>query len=188
MKLILASGSPRRKELLTEAGIPFLVCPSGADESFNRADFGSLPEVSLALAVRKARVVVLQYPGRIVLGADTLVETLEGEVFGCPRDRIDSRRMIEALSGRIHRVHTAVALCRDDVTVKEVDTAHVKFRALSAEEIDQYVDSGEGDDKAGAYAYQGLGKSLVERVDGDPETVIGLPIRIVHELIGRINP
>lgn len=170
---------------MEEAGFRFEVAAPEADESFRREDFAGAPDVALALARRKAAAAARRFPSAFVLGADTLVESDEGEILGRPADRSESRRMIERLAGRMHRVHTGVAIRRGDAEESGVDTAEVIFRPLSAEEIEEYVETGEGDDKAGAYGYQERGGAMVERVVGDPQTVIGLPVRLVCALLAR---
>lgn len=189
-RLILASASPRRRALLAAAGIDFEVEVSGVDET--AADEWLSPSaplapgarVALELAARKARAVAARRPGARVLGADTVVATEAGELLGSPRDRAESKRMIELLNGRAHRVHTGVALIEGEEERRRVATAIVRFRDLTPAEIDAYVATGEGDDKAGAYGYQGIGRNLVAAVEGDPETVIGLPTAVVKELLG----
>lgn len=179
--LVLASASPRRRDLLRAAGWVFTVAPSGVDESFDRAAFGSGAEIALELARRKARAVAEKHPAALVLGADTLVVTADDEILGTPRDRADGARMLRLLSARWHQVHTAVVLQRESETYAAVDTARVRFRALSEEDIARYLETGEADDKAGAYGYQGVGRELVSEIQGDPQTVIGLPLRLVRE-------
>ncbi|MEK8023183.1 MAG: Maf family nucleotide pyrophosphatase [Candidatus Hydrogenedentota bacterium] len=183
--IILASTSPRRRDLMTEAGFQFDVVPPHADESFRRGDFLNVRDVALALAERKADSVAPRFPARCVIASDTLVEAPDGEILGRPRDRADARRMISALSGSLHRVHTAVAVRANGRHASGVDTAEVIFHPLSAEKIEEYVETGEGDDKAGAYGYQERGRNLVASVMGDPQTVVGLPIRLVRDLLSR---
>jgi septum formation protein len=185
----LASASPRRRALLADAGIGFEVDVSGVDETVETEWLsapGSLEpgaRVAMELAARKARAVAARRPGMQVLGADTVVVTEEGELLGTPKDRAEAKRMIELLNGRPHRVHTGVVLIEGHMERHRVATAIVRFRALTPDEIDAYVATGEGDDKAGAYGYQGLGRALVASVEGDAETVIGLPIAVVKDLL-----
>jgi septum formation protein len=178
--LVLASASPRRRELLATVGLPFSVEVSDVAEERAPGE----PPVAYArrLAVAKARAVAARRaPGVLVIGADTIVvaaDPPEGTVLEKPRDRADARRMIEALSGRTHEVVTAFALVdapRGPEDVRHVVT-RVTFRSLEEAEIAGYVESGEGDDKAGGYAVQGLGAGLVERVDGSYTNVVGLPV------------
>jgi len=185
---VLASASPRRRELLRAAGWEFTVAPSGVDESFDRDAFGSSVEIALEIARRKARAVAEIHPGALVLGADTMVVTEDDDILGIPRDRADGARMLRLLSARWHQVHTAVVLERHGATYAAVDTARVRFRPLSEEDIVRYLETGEADDKAGAYGYQGEGRGLVVEVQGDPQTVIGLPLKLVREGLERLQP
>lgn len=189
MKLILASRSPRRSQLLSMAGIPFSIAPSACDEEAVAAQLrmkeSNLPVDRLAeeLALSKARSVLAVWPDHLILAADTLV-SLEGEIFGKPQDRKQAREMLRRLSGRTHRVDTGVAL----VTSKGEDVfstaSLVTFRPLipvTETLIDRYAESGLPLDKAGAYGIQELGGLLIERIEGDFFSVMGLPIAKVHE-------
>ncbi len=173
--LVLASGSPRRIGLLREAGLPFEVVEA-PPETEGRVD-PSLPPGDAAerRALAKASWAAEGRPGTFVLGADTVV-VLGGEVLGKPRDAQDARRMIERLSGRTHEVITGFALVGDGVRrLARVET-RVRFRPLDAEAIARYVATGEPMDKAGAYAIQGGGGGLVDRVEGSYTNVVGLPL------------
>lgn len=172
MKLILASASPRRSELLGMTGIPFTVIPSEASEETAEADPAKI--VSL-LEERKAREVFAKHPGSAVLGADTIV-VLGGTIFGKPGDRADAVRMLGELSGRTHSVFTGWALLTEKNSVVGTCESAVTFRALDAEEIDAYVATGEPLDKAGAYGVQGLGALLIERIQGSYTNIVGLPL------------
>ncbi|WP_114313367.1 Maf family protein [Thermus caldifontis] len=175
--LTLASGSPRRKALLEALGFPLRVVPPGVEEEGE-----SLPldpkELALALARRKGEGV----PGEWVLAADTVVD-LEGRVLGKPKDRAENHLFLRLLSGRTHRVHTAIYLRTPQDLVTEVHTTQVRFRRLSEEEIAWYVHSGEGLDKAGGYGAQGLGMALLQAIEGDFYTVVGLPVARVFALL-----
>ena len=173
--LILASGSPRRKALLEALGYPLRLHPPGVEE-----EGLDLPprELALALARRKGEGV----EGPWVLAADTVVD-LEGKALGKPKDREENRHFLRLLSGRAHLVHTAIYLRTPLDLVEEVHTARVRFRPLSEEEITWYVNSGEGLDKAGGYGAQGLGMALIEKVEGDFYTVVGLPVSRVFALL-----
>jgi septum formation protein len=177
--IILASGSPRRRELLELVGLRFEVRPA-ADEEPPRPG-----ESPTAFAVRAARAkaadVAEQAPRLPVLGSDTVVET-DGHILGKPVSTGEARAMLRALSGRTHQVHTAVALIADGRCHSLVDTADVVFRELDEAVIDWYVATTEPMDKAGAYAVQGAGGLLVESVHGSPQTVIGLPLHRLPEL------
>ncbi len=190
--LILASSSPRRRQLLELIGLPFQVVPPNTDEE-PRA--GEEP-ISFArrAAHDKAIEVANRHPGGIVLGADTVVE-IDRTILGKPGSAAAAEKMLRALSGREHLVHTAVALVSDGSCCDIVDTALVRCVHLSERVISWYVSTGEPLDKAGAYAVQGLGGLLVEKVEGSPNTVVGLPIHRLPELFathkldfwGRLN-
>lgn len=180
--IILASQSPRRTALLTMLGLPHAIEPADIDES---ARPGELPEaLALRLARAKAGLVAARQPGRLVLGADTLV-VLDGAVLNKPGSPKEAEAMLTQMGGREHRVVTAVALARDREIWDRVDVTRVWFRALDPEMIRAYVATGEPLDKAGGYGLQGYGAMLVERIDGDYFGVIGLPIRLVADLLAE---
>ncbi len=184
--LVLASASPRRRELLAARGIRFEAIPSRVAEI---PEPGEPPETfAQRIARDKARDVATERPGRCVLGADTVV-IIDGVMFGKPADRDDARRMLEALSGRTHRVRTAVALIHPDGSLMEtaVETL-VEFRHLSPAEIEAYIVSGEPFDKAGAYAIQGGAREFVTHVWGSHSNVVGLPIEAVLHLLNDHFP
>lgn len=173
--IILASASPRRQELLSLYGLPFEVAPSLADET---AEGNGLKRVK-ALARLKCEEVLSRYPGRMVLGADTLV-CVDGEIMGKPRDGEDAARMLSLLSGRAHEVHTGLCLhCPDGRMLLEAETTRVHFLPLTREMIRRYVETGEPMDKAGAYAIQGRAGVFVSRIEGSPSNVIGLPLGLL---------
>ena len=178
-RLILASGSPRRRQLLELIGVDFVVKPADFDET-PLADEDPVTFASRA-ARSKAFEVAAGHPGRMVLGADTVVE-VDREILGKPASAADATRMLLRLSGRSHLVHTAVALVTDFTIFDVVDSARVHFANLTDEMIRWYVATGEPMDKAGAYAVQGLGGLLVARVEGSPNTVVGLPVHRLPEL------
>ena len=181
-KILLASASPRRREILETAGIPFEVVPSFGEEICPAGL--SVEEVVLANARAKALEVSSRFPGRVVLGADTLVE-YGGEKLGKPKDRTHAAEMLRFLSGKTHRVLTGVCIT-DGKTVKgEVSVSHVTFRKLSEELITAYVATGECDDKAGAYGIQGKGGALVSGYDGDFDTVVGLSLSLTERLVAE---
>ena len=173
--LILASRSPRRKALLEALGYPIRVAVPGVEE-----EGLALPPKALAqaLARRKGEAV----KGEWVLAADTVVD-LEGKALGKPQDPEENRLFLRLLSGRVHLVHTAIYLRTPHDVVEEVHTARVRFRPLSEEEIAWYVRSGEGLDKVGGYGAQGLGMALLEGIEGDFYTVVGLPVSRVFALL-----
>lgn len=173
-ELILASGSPRRRELLARTGRAFRVTMSDADETatpdMNPAD------VAIDNARAKALAVAADAPANAtVIGADTIV-VLEGGVFGKPRDDDDARHMLGELSGRTHQVITGVCLVRDGHCETFAETTNVCFRELSADEIAAYVATGEPLDKAGAYGIQGKAGVFVDHIEGDYDNVVGLPV------------
>lgn len=185
MRLVLASGSPRRRELLERLNLVFDVHPPGIDES-------RLPgEPPPAYVERLARVKATAgvEPGRIVLAADTAV-VHAGHMLGKPSHPEEARGMLRRLEGDSHDVFTgiAVATAEDDVeVVSMVDVTEVLMATMTGEEIAAYVDSGEPMDKAGAYALQGMGGRFIESVRGSPFTVIGLPIHLIPRLLKRLG-
>jgi septum formation protein len=181
--LILASASPRRRDLLAGLGFTFEVVPSAVPESPRP---GEAPEAfALRLAREKASQVARRRPGHFVLGADTVV-IVGDTVLGKPQDRNDGRRMLQLLSGRTHRVVTGVALVDPTARIVELLVeSEVEFRDLQADEIERYLDTGEGFDKAGGYAVQGRAKVFVLRVRGSYSNVVGLPQEEVCDLLRR---
>ncbi len=179
--IVLASASPRRRHLLEMLGIPHEVHPVDLEET--RLP-GERPDVmAVRLAEAKARAALGRRPDDVILAADTVV-TIDDQVLGKPADATDAERMLALLSGRGHRVITGVALALPGGEVrKRYDTTHVWFRELSPELIRSYVATGEPLDKAGSYGVQGVGAVLVERVDGDFFSVMGLPLRLVVDLL-----
>jgi len=180
-KLILASASPRRAEILRSLGIPFEADPSDVDET---PLSGEAPdETACRLASAKAAVVAARRPGAWVLAADTLV-VLDEAVLGKPADDAEAARMLLQLSGREHRVVTGVCLCADmDPGTTLTEWSRVRFAPLTQAEVAWYVATGEPRDKAGAYAVQGLGARFVEGIEGSFTNVMGLPARVVYRLL-----
>lgn len=183
MKLILASGSPRRRELLNLTGLKFEVVTSDADENIPE---DTEPGVAaLILSERKALAVARldACRGSVVIGADTIV-SLDGMKFGKPRDEEDAYRMLSALSDRTHTVYTGVTIVNSDLTVnKFVEATEVHFYPLSDRQIRDYIATGEYRDKAGGYAIQGGGAVFISGIIGDYYNVMGLPIgRLMQEM------
>jgi septum formation protein len=180
-KLILASGSLRRQELLRAAGIEPEVCPADISEDRNP---GEPPvEYALRLAREKAEKVARQFSFEFVLGGDTIV-VVDEEILGKPRDALDAARMLRLLSGRPHLVTTAVSLIAPGRPADTRSlTTQVFFRHLRENEIQQYIAGGEPMDKAGAYAIQGGAASWVVRLEGDYSNVVGLPMPLVSEML-----
>lgn len=179
--ITLASSSPRRRHLLEMLGIAHEAIPAEVDE---RPRDGEDPEaMAVRLATEKARAVWRRHPERPVLAADTVV-VVDGEILGKPVDAADAERMLATLSGREHRVVTAVALAQPTGEIlQQCDVTRVWFRPLTAELIQAYVATEEPLDKAGSYGVQGMGAVLVERVEGDFFGVMGLPLRLVVNLL-----
>lgn len=183
-KLVLASGSPRRRELLSMIGLPFIVSPAEVDEA---ADPTETPlGVVLRLSQAKAAVVARRYPEALVLAADTTVE-LDGAMLEKPRSATENREFIARLAGRSHLVHTGHTLAWQGRTAHQAVTSTVTFRALTASEIDWYIATGEGLDKAGGYGIQGFGAVLVSSVCGCYFNVVGLSLATVMTLAHRLG-
>jgi len=178
--IVLASSSPRRKELLRQAGIPFTVMPADLDEEGLELS-GTPAQRAEQLAYLKAAAVAKKLGKGFVLGADTIV-VCEGEVFGKPADKADARRMLGMLSGREHQVITGIALIDAASGTARIghDVTSVRFSKLSNSEIEAYIDSDEPYDKAGSYAVQGKGALLVEGIEGCYTNVVGLPLRKLY--------
>lgn len=180
MTIVLASSSPRRRELLEKLGIQHVVDQPHVDERYEPAE---VPELHAArLAREKALVVAERRPRDLVLAADTVV-VLDDQVLGKPVSRADAERMLCALAGREHRVVTGVAVARAGEVWERCDITRVWFRPISREMVEAYVATGEPLDKAGAYGVQGFGAVLVDRIEGDFFGVMGLPLRLVVELL-----
>jgi len=181
-RIILASNSPRRKELLTQIGLSFTVAPADVDESVLP---GELPETYAArVAFDKARIAAERAGEGIVIAADTIV-ALGDSILGKPRDGRDAEAMLKQLSGKEHRVVTAIAVI-DASTAKSVtriSATKVWFRGLTEREIAVYVATGEPMDKAGAYGIQERGALLVEKIEGCYSNVVGLPLSLLGEML-----
>lgn len=176
--LILASASPRRRQLLQEAGVVFTVIPSNTEEIPSPEESPS--EYALRVAREKAQNVACQCRGHWILGADTVV-AIDEQVLGKPKDVADGFRMLRLLSGRTHQVKTAFVILDDagQVKAQQVVTSQVTFKSLSDEQLCNYLATEESFDKAGAYAIQGLGAALVNSVEGSYTNVVGLPVEEV---------
>lgn len=182
--IVLASGSPRRKQLLEMLRIPFRVIPPDVDEHVLPGEAPNAYVTRLSRA--KAQAVVSLAPGDLVLAADTTV-VIENEILGKPGSPQDAVRMLERLQGRTHEVLTAVAVARDGELAQALDVSRVTFRPVDRATLEAYVATGEPLDKAGAYAIQGLGAPLIERVEGDFFGVMGLPLRLALDLLARFG-
>jgi septum formation protein len=178
--LILASSSPRRKELLQFLQIPFQTIHANVDESIDQKL--TVEEAVKDLAARKAEAVGAEHKGCCVIGSDTIV-VVDGKILGKPADRSDAKKMLHMLSGRTHFVYTGVAIIQDKNRTVFAEKTEVTFWELSEEEIESYLETGEPFDKAGSYGIQGYGSLLVKSIAGDYFTVVGLPVsRLSREL------
>ena len=184
MRVILASQSPRRRELLTLVGIPHDVQPADIDET-PWPDEAPIPHTE-RLATAKAQVIGSRNPEALVIAADTIV-VIDGAILGKPTDAADARAMLRRLSGRTHEVCTAMAVAIGDHVRAEVVTVQVRFRALDDDTIARYVETGEPMDKAGAYGIQGYGATIVEHIDGDYFAVMGLSLVTVVRLAEQMG-
>ncbi len=184
LRVILASQSPRRRELLRLIGVPHEVLPADIDETF-------LPHESPAphaerLATEKAAVIAEREPDAVIIAADTIV-VLDGDVLGKPSSAAEARETLRRLSGRTHTVHTAVAVRYQGNAVSGVESVEVTFRPLDDDQIARYVHTGEPMDKAGAYGIQGYGATLVERIHGDYFAVMGLALGRLVGLLAEVG-
>ena len=199
-ELILASGSPRRRELLEQIKVPFRVMVSDAEETVTDTDPG---QVVKALAARKAIQVAKEIEEGLVLGADTVV-SVDGEILGKPKNREDARQMLEKLQGRAHSVFTGVALvekqkndtAQSDTTGGPSDSrvlenfyreTRVHVHQMSDQEIENYLDTGDAFDKAGSYGIQGPFAAFVDGIEGDYNNVVGLPVSAVYQALARVS-
>ena len=180
MALILASGSPRRRELMSLITSDYTVITSDVDETKIAAD--SPAHLAKALATAKARAVAEENPDDVVCGFDTVVEC-EGEVFGKPKDEVDAVRMLRALSGREHRVHTGVCICRGRRAAATVETTVVHFSPIAEDDLCAYVRTPEPYDKAGAYAIQGHAALWCAGIEGCYYNIMGLPVHRTAQLL-----
>ena len=182
MKLVLASGSPRRRELLRLFTEDFIVDPATGPEI--PPESADPARIVMTLSAAKAEEVAARHPGCTVLGADTVVEA-DGVILGKPADGAEAFRMLRRLSGREHRVYTGVTLSTGDRVLTESECTRVFFRPLTDEEIAHYIATGEPLDKAGAYGYQGRASLFVERIEGDYFNVVGLPLCRLGEMLKK---
>jgi len=183
LRIILASGSPRRQQLLSQIGISFEIIVSDADENIE----GPVHNQVEALAKRKALAVKPQVSGEaVIIAADTLV-SVDGRVLSKPADKEDAFAILNVLQGRKHTVYTGVALIKGKTLHSFVDAADVYFRPLCNKEITGYINTGEPFDKAGAYGVQGRGAVLIERIEGDFYTVMGLPLSRLCVALGEMG-
>ena len=182
--LILASASPRRRELLQQIGLEFTVVTGDIDETpLPGEDHASY---TLRLAEAKARAVLTLHPDAVVIGADTTVFA-DGELLGKPRDADDAARMLDLLRGRGHEVTTGIAVLTRDQTLTATETTEVFFSQMTDDDIAAYVATGEPMDKAGAYAIQGRAAQWIPRIAGEYSNVVGLPLARLAELLKLVR-
>ena len=184
MNLVLASQSPRRKELLGLLGIPFTVCVSHADETMDPA---LSAEEAVALVSRRKAEATPRKQEDVVIAADTIV-VCDGQILGKPADPADACRMLRMLSGRAHQVMTGLTVLRGDQSCTHTEVTQVHFRDLTEKEILRYVESGEPMDKAGAYGIQGGAALFAEALSGDYDNVMGLPVCRLVQILARVVP
>jgi septum formation protein len=184
VRIILASSSPRRRELLTNLGIEFDVLPADIDETERP---GEDPAGYVhRLALEKAATIAARHPEALVIAADTTVD-LDGRILGKPDDAAHVRAMLRELSGRSHRVHTGVCVRIGDRVAAAVSSPEVRMVAITDAMIDWYIGTGEPFDKAGAYGMQGAAAVFVEAVQGSVSAVIGMPMHVVVQLLAQVG-
>lgn len=177
--IVLASASPRRRELLTQVGYQFKVVPSSVEEEM---EDGTPIDIVKHNALIKAQDIAKSYPKDIVIGADTIV-VVNGRIFGKPQDENDAEKMLAELSGSVHQVMTGIAVVQGERIHSEVVVTDVTMRNYDMDEIHAYIATGEPMDKAGAYGIQGIGALLVSHISGCYNNVVGLPIARVAEVL-----
>jgi septum formation protein len=181
--LVLASKSPRRHQILRDAGIPFVV---RASEVLEERGSDELPADYVRRLAEEKAFAVPMHPGEVVLGADTTV-VVDHHVLEKPRDTADAMRMVSLLSGREHEVITGICLRSESRKIVDVAITRVRFVPLSPEELETYAASGEPMDKAGAYAIQGLASKFIDRIEGDYFNVVGLPVALVYRHLREMS-
>ncbi len=185
MELILASQSPRRRELLAQMGLTnFQIIPAQGEEIV--PENATPAQVVKVLSQQKAQEIALQFPDAVIIGADTVV-ALDGKILGKPRDAQDAIQMLTALSGNTNTVYTGVTVCQGTHVLTRSVATQVTFRTLTPEEISAYVATGEPLDKAGSYGIQGLGGLLISGITGDYFNVVGLPIATLGQMLGQFG-
>ncbi len=184
MEYILASASPRRKELLRYLIPKFTVSPTDSDESLPKSIGGA--DAVEVLSERKAKACAKNHPDAVVIGCDTVVE-LDGEILGKPRDESDARRMLSLLSGKTHRVYTGVCISFQNLEHTFHVCTEVTFMVLTEKQMTDYLATGEPFDKAGAYGIQGYGCTLVQRINGCYYNVMGLPVAALGEQMRKLS-
>ena len=183
-EIILASKSPRRKELFEKLNIPFEVITSEATEEIDQSM--APDKIVVELSIRKAKAVAVQYPNRIVIGADTIV-VCRNSILGKPTGRSHAKEMLTMLSDETHSVYTGVAIIHEQRVHAFYEKTDVTFWKLSHDEMEAYLDSDEPYDKAGAYGIQGMGACFVKSITGDFYAVMGLPISRLYRLLRKMG-
>jgi septum formation protein len=183
---ILASASPRRKQLLTEAGYEFTIVPPDIDESAFPTSGIKAGEYAEALALAKAKKIADKYPNRLILGADTVVD-FKGRIIGKPADAEEAEQITKKLFSAPHKVITGIAIVRlsDGIELSQSDSTTIYPKKLSLEQIEEHIKSESWRDKAGAYAIKENGDEFVERIDGSLTNVMGLPMELLEQLLKR---
>jgi septum formation protein len=184
MPIVLASASPRRRELMQQIGLDFTVVTADIDETPIAGEDHLIYTVRLAEA--KARAVLALHPEAVVIGADTIV-TVDGLLLGKPRDAADAERMLSLLQGRAHAVTTGIAVLTQDRTITAAETTEVFFAPMTQDEVRRYIATGEPMDKAGAYAIQGRAAQWIPRIVGDYSNVVGLPLARLAEMLQQVK-
>lgn len=185
MKIVLASQSPRRRELLGQMGLTFTIQKPNIDEEA----YNGLPPQELVKTLSREKALHIardEDPDTVVIGSDTVV-VLDGVILGKPADEADAARMLSALSGRSHEVCTGVTVVQGDRVLSHAEVTEVSFRPLTAEEINAYIRTGEPMDKAGAYGIQGLAALFVEGIRGDYANVVGLPVHRLGRMLAEFG-
>ncbi len=184
--IILASASPRRKQLLAEAGYKFISISPDIDESAFEIERYTTCEYAKRLALAKAKSVAEKFPDSLVIGADTVVD-FNGEIIGKPTDAKDAEQITQKLFSRPHKVITGLAIVRlsDGIEIVESDTTTVYPRKMTAKQIAEHIEGESWRDKAGAYAIQETGDEFVEKIDGSLTNVMGLPMELLQRLLKR---
>lgn len=185
---ILASASPRRRQLLTEAGYDFIIVLPEVDESVYPTEGRNACEYAKELALAKAKSVAVKYPDSLVIGADTVVDC-EGEIIGKPADAADAERITRKLFSKPHKVITGLTIVkiRENIEVIEADTTTVFPKKMTSQQIAEHIRGGSWQDKAGAYAIQETGDEFVEKIEGSLTNVMGLPMELLENLLKDIH-
>lgn len=181
-KVILASQSPRRRELLKSLDMNFTTCAPRCDEHFD--EHLSIEEALQEVALKKAQAVQGLHPNNVIIGADTIV-VIDHQILGKPKNREDAKRMLQLLSGRTHHVYTGVAILHKEKWDTFYEDSEVTFYELQEEMIDTYIETKEPEDKAGAYGIQGKGCILVKKINGDYYNIVGLPLASLQRHLNK---